>query len=38
MAKDMGVDVMTLIIGLKTIEEAEKVSKEVKAGRCGRML
>ncbi len=30
MAKDMGVDVMTLIIGLKTIEEAEKVSKEVK--------
>ncbi len=29
MAKDMGVDVMTLIIGLKTLEEAERVSKEV---------
>lgn len=30
MAAEMGVDVMTLIIGLKTIEEAEIVSKEVK--------
>lgn len=30
MAEEMGVDVMTLIIGLKTIEEAEKVSKEIK--------
>lgn len=29
MAKEMGVPVMTLIIGLKTIEEAEKVSREV---------
>lgn len=28
-AKEMGVDVMTLIIGLKTIEEAKKVSEEV---------
>jgi len=30
MAKEMGVDIMTLIIGLKTIEEAEKVAAEVK--------
>ena len=29
MAKEMGVDVMTLIIGLKTIEEAKKVSEAV---------
>lgn len=29
MAADMGVDVMTLIIGLKTIEEAQRVGKEV---------
>ena len=29
MAKEMGVDVMTLIIGLKTIEEARKVSEEI---------
>ena len=30
MAKDMNVPVMTLIIGLKTIEEAEKVSERIK--------
>ncbi|GLB32706.1 hypothetical protein LAD12857_46290 [Lacrimispora amygdalina] len=30
MAEEMGVKVMTLIIGLKTIEGAKKVSKEVK--------
>ena len=29
MANDMGVDVMTLIIGLKTIEEAKRVGAEV---------
>ncbi len=30
MAEDMGVDIMTLIIGLKTIDEAKRVGAEVK--------